>query len=154
MHEEEEFFNSFIKCVFFFIFLFQMSKEISWKLVTNIVSHVLQLTNHNARNSSNILQMCHGTLAAYYFRFFSRICFTTSLYLPEYSHIFTAWVFPTCLSIPASSLLWSAGDLKEPTYSSLRVGHEVSPVLWSGLYPLYRCTAEMLGDISSVRATL
>ena len=28
------------------------------------------------------------------------------------------------------------------------------PVLWSGLYPLYRYTAEMLGDISSVKATL
>ena len=47
-------------------------------------------------------------------------------------------------------MLWLAGDVKEPTHLSQRVGHEVpGVVVWHLL--LY---CEMLGDVSSYKATL
>ena len=49
---------------------------------------------------------------------------------------------------PASSMLWLAGDVKEPTCLSKRVGHEVpGVVVWPLL--LHRGLGwEMLGDIT------
>ena len=55
---------------------------------------------------------------------------------------------------PASSMLWLAGDVKEPTRLSKRVGHEVpGVVVWPLL--LHRGLGwEMLGDITYDKATL
>ena len=55
---------------------------------------------------------------------------------------------------PASLMLWLAGDVKEPTRLSKRVGHEVpGVVVW--LLLLYRGLGwEMLGDISYDKAHL
>ena len=55
---------------------------------------------------------------------------------------------------PASSMLWLAGDVKEPTRLSKRVGHEVpGVVVWPLL--LHRGLGwEMLGDIAYDKATL
>ena len=56
---------------------------------------------------------------------------------------------------PASSLLWSAGDVKEPTHLSQREVHEVPGVaVWSLSVVLSWLGWEMFGDISYDKATL
>ena len=55
---------------------------------------------------------------------------------------------------PASSVLWLAGDVKEPTRLSQRVGHEVPGVVVWPLLLKWGLGWEMLGDISYHKATL
>ena len=51
-------------------------------------------------------------------------------------------------------MLWLAGDAKEPTRLSRRVGHEVPGVVVWPLFLYYGFGLEMLGDISYDEATL
>ena len=55
---------------------------------------------------------------------------------------------------PVSSMLWLAGDVKEPTRLSKRVGHEIPGVVVWPLLLHWGLGWEMLRDISYDKATL